>query len=251
MTRIAFQTDTGTLYQGPCEDVLAAMPADSVDTILADPPYSSGGFTRADRTRRVADKYQNSNARKYYPDFAGDSRDQISYAMWCAEWLRLGLRVVRPGGVAAVWSDWRQVAATQIGMQMAGWVLRGMCVWDKTEGCRPQKGRYRNQCEYVVWGTKGPAPTEGEALPGCFRKMSIGKDKHHIAGKPVEIMAQLARICPPGGLVLEPFFGSGSTGVACEIIGRRWIGVEIEDAYIEISRQRLAEPAAVMLPGVG
>lgn len=249
MTDVVFQTKTGTLYQGACEEVFDALPPDSVDAIIADPPYSSGGFTRGDRNRPTTEKYQKTGALTYYPDFAGDNRDQLAYALWCADWLRRGLRVVRSGGFAVVWTDWRQLAATHVALQMGGWGLRGVAVWDKTEGARPQKGRFRNQCEYAVWGTKGPAPVEGEALPGCFRKMSVAREKRHIAGKPVEIMAQLARICPPGGLVLDPFFGSGSTGVACESIGRRWIGVELEPEHIQIARERLAEPTRLALLG--
>ena len=246
-----FQTASGALYQGACENVLQSLPADSVDLLLTDPPYSSGGMTRSDRNQKTSAKYRTSDALKYYPEFAGDNRDQLSYTVWCAEWLRDALRIVRPGGTAIVWTDWRQIAATHISLQLGGWVLRGICTWDKTEGARPQLGRFRNQCEFALWATKGPAPTQGAALPGVFRKAIIGKEKRHIAGKPVDVLAQLLRICPPGGVVLDPFFGSGSTGVACEMTGRRWIGVEIEPEYIEVSRAWLQEPRGITLPETG
>lgn len=242
-----FQTPAGSLYHGACEDILREIEPDSVDLLLADPPYSSGGATRSDRNRAPSAKYRTGTALKYYPEFAGDNRDQTAYVMWCAEWLRASLRVVRSGGVAVVWTDWRQVAATHLALQVAGWVLRGICVWDKTEAARPQLGRFRNQCEYAVWATKGPAPTEGQPLPGVFRKAIVAKEKRHITGKPVDVVAQLIRICPPGGLVLDPFFGSGSTGVACESTGRRWIGIEQEGEYINICREWLQEPRDLRL----
>jgi site-specific DNA-methyltransferase (adenine-specific) len=246
-----FKTSMGVLYQSPCEDVLPQLPADSADMLLTDPPYSSGGATRSDRNLSTSTKYQNFATARYYPEFSGDNRDQISYALWCSDWLRAALRVVRSGGVAVVWSDWRQVAATHLALQMGGWVLRGMCVWDKTEAARPQLGRFRNQCEYALWATKGHAPTEGQALPGVFRKPVIAKEKRHVTGKPVGVVAGLLRICPAGGLVLDPFFGSGSTGMACESTGRRWIGVEQEPAYIDVARSWLQEPRDLRLLGVG
>jgi site-specific DNA-methyltransferase (adenine-specific) len=64
-------------------------------------------------------------------------------------------------------------------------------------------------------------------------------DKFHLTGKPVRLMAELVRPVVPGGIILDPFTGSGSTGVAAVMSGRRFIGVEREGVYIEIARARL------------
>ena len=85
------------------------------------------------------------------------------------------MRLVTAGGAGAVFTDWRQLPATSEALQVAGWIWRGVAVWDKTEGVRPQKGRFRNQCEYIAWGTNGPRKTEGEVVPGVIRRVTKGK----------------------------------------------------------------------------
>jgi site-specific DNA-methyltransferase (adenine-specific) len=112
-------------------------------------------------------------------------------------------------------------------------------VWDKTEGARPQLGRYRNQCEYVVWGSHGPLPLSGPVAPGVFRHAATVEPKHHITGKPSRLMVDLLRLVSPGAVVLDPFMGSGSTGVACVRSGIGFIGIEIDPAHYETSLERI------------
>jgi site-specific DNA-methyltransferase (adenine-specific) len=69
-------------------------------------------------------------------------------------------------------------------------------------------------------------------------------DKHHITGKPTAVMQQLVRVCPPGGIVLDPFAGSGTTGVAALLEGRRFVGIEITTVYAAIARERLQTTGA-------
>ena len=69
-----------------------------------------------------------------------------------------------------------------------------------------------------------------------------GDDREHITEKPLELMRSLVRIAPPGGLVVDPFAGSGTTGAACLAEGRRFIGFEIDPVYVEIARRRIAGP---------
>ena len=64
-------------------------------------------------------------------------------------------------------------------------------------------------------------------------------DKHHMTGKPTPLMCELVRIVPPGALVLDPFMGGGTTGVAALIEGRRFIGCEIDPEYFDISCRRI------------
>jgi site-specific DNA-methyltransferase (adenine-specific) len=104
-------------------------------------------------------------------------------------------------------------------------------------------GRYRAQAEYVVWGSKGAMPlrTEVGVLPGVFRFPVKQADKFHINGKPTELMQQVVRICPPGGRILDPFAGSGTTGVAALLGGYEFIGIEREPVYHEVALARLQE----------
>jgi site-specific DNA-methyltransferase (adenine-specific) len=235
-----------TLYRGDALDVLRRLPDGSVDAIITDPPYSSGGAFRGDRTRSAKEKcegggYVNGKPPVDRPDFAGDNRDQRSYGYWCALWLGECLRVTNPGGVCCLFTDWRQLPTTTDALQAGGWVWRGIAVWDKTEAARPQRGWFRNQCEYVIWGSRGPMPEGGECLPGVWRMAVAPNVKLHLAGKPVRLMRELVAICSEGGTVLDPFMGSATTGLACVLTGRRFVGVEIDPACFEVARKRLAE----------
>ncbi len=129
---------------------------------------------------------------------------------------------------------------------MAGFVWRGTLAWDKTRGAIPTRGRFRQQAEFVLWGSAGPFPKRDGvgALAGVFSCASLAGGRHHVVGKPVALMGQLVEICPPGGLVLDPFAGSGSTGVACLNTGRRFLGVELSADYATVAARRLREAAA-------
>ena len=234
------------LRLGDCLDILPTLEAGSVDAVITDPPYSSGGAFRSDRNRSTADKYIGSgyvDDSKAFdrPDFSGDNKDQRAYLHWCAVWLWQCLRMTVRGGVCCMFTDWRQLPTTADAIQAGGWFWRGIAVWDKTEAARPQKGWFRNQCEYIVWGSHGAMTNDGECLPGVWRQSVLAEGKHHIAGKPVGIMRQILRICPPGGTILDPFMGSGTTGVACVKAGRNFIGIEIDPDYFEIAEKRIAE----------
>ena len=112
-----------------------------------------------------------------------------------------------------------------------------MVVWDKTEGTRPQLGRWRNQAEYLVWGSNGPRALEGAVAPGVFRQAVGSEDKHHMAGKPIAMLRGLLKPC--GGMILDPFMGSGSMGVAALQSGRRYIGIELDPGHFDAACRRL------------
>ena len=76
-------------------------------------------------------------------------------------------------------------------------------------------------------------------MPGCFRRAVRQSDKHHQTGKPTDVMRWLVRCCPPGGIVLDPFMGSGTTLKAALMEGRRAVGFELTEGYCEIARARL------------
>lgn len=233
---------TVQLYHGDCLDVLRTLPDASVDAVIADPPYSSGGMFRGDRMQDVHAKYVQSDSKSGHAlgVFGGDTRDQRAYGYWCALWLSECLRIVKPGGIGAVFADWRQLPTTTDALQAGGWVWRGLVAWHKPSA-RPTQGRWANACEYVVWGTNGPRPLAGRAYPGWYSYASPpGKARTHITEKPVALMRDLLAVVPVGGVVLDPFMGSGTTGVACVQEGRRFIGIEKEAGYFAIAEQRIA-----------
>ena len=232
-----------TLIQGEALPALHAMADESIDAVITDPPYSSGGFSRDDKGKDPDAKYTQSSAQGRYPTFSGDSRDQRSYLAWCSLWIAECVRVLKPGGYFMAFTDWRQLPVMTDAVQAGGVFWRGIVAWDKGRGARaPHKGYFRHQCEYVIWGTKGAAIQLEHDGPfdGCIQSTVRRDDKHHMTGKPTALMRELVRPVLPGGVVLDPFAGSGTTGVAAVLSGRRFIGIEREAAYADISRARLA-----------
>lgn len=237
------------LIQGECLPALMAMEDGSVDAVITDPPYSSGGFSRDDKGKDPDTKYTQSGHQGRFPNFSGDSRDQRSYMTWCSLWIAECVRVLKPGGYFMAFTDWRQLPLMTDAVQVGGVFWRGIVAWDKGRGSRaPHKGYFRHQCEYVVWGTKGAAIQLEHDGPfdGCIQAVVRQDDKFHLTGKPTALMRELVRPVVPGGLVLDPFAGSGSTGVAALLEGRRFVGIEREAAYAEISRGRLEAAQAEM-----
>ncbi len=230
------------LYQGDALTFLPTLPADSFDALITDPPYASGGLTAPARQQAPGKKYVQSGQRLQHVEFVGDERDQRSHLRWMVLWLSECQRLLREGAPVCVFTDWRQLPLTTDALQCAGFTWRGVLVWDKTEGVRPQLGRPRNQAEYVVWGSKGAMPLDRQApvLPGVIRAKVRRADKHHMTGKPTDLMRQLVRICEPGGRILDPFAGSGTTLVAAELEGYGWTGCEMTGHYAAVTQDRLS-----------
>lgn len=231
--------ELGCVHHGDCRDLLRQLPTESVGAIITDPPYSSGGQFRGDRTASTRSKYVQSGQQVVSADFDGDTRDQRAYTRWSEYWLRAAYHKTVSGGLLAVFADWRQLPTVTDAVQMAGWVWRGVAVWDKTEGTRPMLGRFRAQAEFVVWGTRGPAPLVGATAPGVFRQQPRSDGSDHQTAKPVAVMEWLLSIVPPQAIVLDPFSGGGATGVACARRGQPFLGFEMNAHWCEYANRRL------------
>ncbi|MEU4200792.1 site-specific DNA-methyltransferase [Streptomyces sp. NPDC026294] len=230
-----------TLHRGDALTVLADLPDNSVDALITDPPYNSGGRTSGERTGRTARaKYTAADAEHNLANFPGENRDQRSYGFWLTLLLTESYRATVESGTALIFTDWRQLPTTTDALQAAGWTWRGIASWHKPVS-RPQKGRLKQSCEYIVWGTKGPVDANRNPvyLPGLYTASQPRKDRVHITQKPTEVMQELVKICPPAGTVLDPFAGSGSTGVAALREGRQFIGIELSDHYADIANERM------------
>lgn len=235
------------IIHGEALATMRDLPTGSFDALITDPPYCSGGTSSVDRTTRTAkDKYVSSDSKSglALPDFP-DQRDQRSFTLWCTLWLGEALRLVRPGGQALVFTDWRQLPAMSDALQAAGWRWRGIVVWAKP-GARPQPG-FANGAEYILWASNGTLDREHRppCLPGVYSIVRpTGKQRMHITAKPVELMRNLVRTVPAGGRILDPFAGSGTTGVAALHEGRHFLGIEGTEGYTEIARDRLTATRA-------
>lgn len=211
------------------------------DALITDPPYSSGGLHSSARTAGSANsKYINDPT--LYPEFSGENRDQHSYLLWSVLWLTAAFRTLRQGAPVMIFIDWRQLAVMITAIQAAGFTYRGCVPWDKTEACRPMKGRFRQQAEFILWGSKGDwHDKEGPTRPGVYRfAVNAGGPKLHTTGKPLPLMDALVQVCP-AGTILDPFAGSGTTGVAALRTGRMFVGCEREAAYYDIAINRLSK----------
>ena len=116
-----------------------------------------------------------------------------------------------------------------------------MAVRDKMNS-RPQMGRFRQQCEYIVWGSNGPLAVDRGVgvLPGLFQYPNVPPgERWHQTQKPLALMRQVVRLCEPGGAVLDPFAGSGSTMEAALLEGHEAAGIELEQHNVDIIRRRL------------
>jgi site-specific DNA-methyltransferase (adenine-specific) len=237
-----YQDEQVTLYAGDALAMLAELPPASVDAVITDPPYSSGGQFRSDRAGDVHTKYvqNDSVSGNQLSAFAGDNRDQRAYGYWCALWLAECLRVTRPGGTCLLFTDWRQLPVTTDAIQAGGWVWRGIVPWIKPDA-RPQGGRFTAQCEYVIWGSAGAMPLDFHVgcLPGFYQAIAP-RNREHITQKPISVMRSLVQICPTGGTVLDPFMGAGTTGVAAVTEGRSFIGAEVIGHFQQVARERIA-----------
>lgn len=242
-----WECDHCTVYNGDSLLILRALPTASVDAIVTDPPYSSGGLMRADRTHaRTSQKYTVTGTAIRRPEFHGDNRDQRSFQFWCSLWLAECYRITKPGGYLLSFSDWRQLPTMTDAIQAGGWVWRGIVVWDKTEAAKPQRGWFRAQAEYILTASHGTIGKEQErtvavCAPGVFRKAVNHAEKMHITGKPTAVLQQLMQVLLPGSVVLDPFAGSGTTLLAAKNLGHRSIGIEMSGEYCEVIRQRLSQ----------
>lgn len=231
-----------TIERGDSLHVLAEMPDETVDAVITDPPYSSGGTFRADRNVAAKTKYLStgSAALDRLPNFYGDSRTERGLLLWSTLWLGEAWRVTKEGGAIAAFCDWRSMPTVSDALQVAGWSWRGVGVWVKPPGkSRPTKGGLWNDTEFIVWGSRG-ARTFGEYLPGSWQVHAPSSESRlHPTEKPQAILDDLVRLAPPDGLVLDPFCGSAATGVSSLRQGRQFIGVELSVDYVSRGRNRM------------
>ena len=230
---------------GDSIELLTQLEEDSVDAVITDPPYSSGGRTAGERSQTPSNKYeQSSNKFVHRPDFPGDTMDLRSWLHWCILWINECHRILKPEGYFLMFSDWRQLPIASDAVQMGNLIWRGIVAWNKENGSRaPHKGYFRHQCEYIVWGTKGKCPRAQHAgpYPGCFDFPVKQSDQFHLTGKPTLLMEELVKIAPEGSVVLDPFVGSVTTCVAARKNNRQFIGFEKTQVYYDIALERLKQ----------
>ena len=228
-----------TLLNGCAIECLSNMPVASLDAVITDPPYSSGGSQRKATASKPSRKYTDNKST--LPDFHGETMDQLSLMHFTNLWMQAAYNALVPSGIMAAFIDWRNIAVTDFALQSAGFRKQGILVWDKTEGVRPRRGAFRQQAEFIIWGVKGSLDVSGPILPGLYRHSNIMRDKKHLTQKPLDLMKWLCGIKPAGATICDAFMGSGTTGIAARELKQSFIGIERHTDIFATAEQRLCE----------
>lgn len=244
-----------TIIKGDCVAALEALPANSIDVIFADPPYNlqlGGDLARPDQSM---------------VDAVNDHWDQFesfaAYDAFTRAWLLACRRVLKPNGTIWVIGSYHNIFRVGTQLQDIGFWLLNDIVWRKTNPMPNFRGRrFQNAHETMIWASRDqnaksytfnyeamkaanddvqmrsdwlfPICTGAERLKG-----EDGK-KVHPTQKPEALLARvLMASSKPGDVVLDPFFGSGTTGAVARRLGRHFVGIEREQDYIDAARARI------------
>ncbi|NWG21813.1 MAG: site-specific DNA-methyltransferase [Chloroflexi bacterium] len=243
------------IYAGDCVEVLATLPERSVDLIFADPPYNlqlRGELRRPDMT---------------LVDAVDDAWDQFSdfaaYDAFTRAWLGACRRVLKDTGTLWVIGSYHNIYRVgAIVQDMGFWILNDV-VWVKTNPMPNFRGmRFTNAHETLLWCKKSrdqkrytfnyhamkAANDEKQMrsdweLPLCTgaERLTLNGEKVHATQKPEALLYRVILASSnPGDIVLDPFFGTGTTGAVARKLGRHYIGIERDPAYIAAAQARLA-----------
>ncbi len=246
-----------TILKGDCVAALNRLPEKSVDVIFADPPYNlqlEGALHRPDQSK---------------VDAVDDAWDQFesfqAYDAFTRAWLLAARRVLKPEGTIWVIGSYHNIFRVGAIMQDLGfWILNDI-VWRKTNPMPNFRGRrFQNAHETMIWASRDQKAKgytfNYEAMkaanddvqmrsdwlfPICTgneRLKDENGDKIHPTQKPEALLARvLLSSTKRGDVVLDPFFGSGTTGAVAKRLGRHFVGVEREQSYIDAALDRIAQ----------
>ena len=244
-----------TIIQGDCIAEMAALPDKCVDMIFADPPYNlqlGGDLFRPEggRVDAVDDDWDKFDSLTVYDDFTRD-------------WLAEARRILKDNGTIWVIGSYHNIYRVGTLLQDAEfWILNDI-VWRKTNPMPNFRGtRFTNAHETLIWCAKDEKARytfnyramkalnddlqmrSDWLLPicgGAEREKGADGHKAHPTQKPEALLYRILLACTkPGDIVLDPFFGTGTTGAVARRLGRRWIGIEREPDYVKVARERIA-----------
>ncbi|HEY0622019.1 site-specific DNA-methyltransferase [Sphingomonas sp.] len=242
-----------TIIQQDCIEAMRALPAASVDMIFADPPYNlqlGGDLNRPDGSfvDAVTDEW--------------DKFDSLSaYDAFTRAWLTEARRILKPDGTIWVIGSYHNIFKVGSAIQDLGfWILNDI-IWRKANPMPNFKGtRFTNAHETLIWASMGEKAkytfnyrsmkTLNDELqmrsdwefPICGGQERLKKNgvKVHPTQKPEALLYRVMLACTkPGDVILDPFFGTGTTGAVAKRLRRHWIGIDREGTYIEAAQERI------------
>lgn len=211
-----------TLHLGDCLEVLPTL--GKVDVVITDPPYSSGGF-------QEAGKSSGSVGTRTEDTIWMDNLSSRGYSRLIVR----VLKAIRTADEFYTFTDWKMWQATCDCFEDAGIRVRNMLVWDK--GQMGMGMPWRNQHELICYGRRRNSSRMGGAHGNVLKASRSGNDNHPTE-KPTSLLETILSNAT-AGLVLDPFMGSGSTGVACMQANRPFVGIEIEPKHFDTACERL------------
>jgi modification methylase len=243
------------IIEDDCIAAMEAMPEKSVDMIFADPPYNlqlGGDLFRPEggRVDAVDDDWDK------FDDFA-------AYDRFTRRWLAAARRVLKDDGTIWVIGSYHNIFRVGASLQDLGyWVLNDI-VWRKSNPMPNFKGtRFTNAHETMIWCSKSEDARytfnyhamkalnedlqmrSDWVLPICTggERVKVDGIKAHPTQKPEALLYRVLLACTePGAVVLDPFFGTGTTGAVAKLLGRHFIGIEREPRYIRVAKERIAK----------
>lgn len=233
-----YEKDGVAIYHGDALSILLDYDGDPFSAVVSDPPYSSGNLPEAMK--------QKSNPRLrgwQWKDkiMATDQLTTLGFLWIMRELLLICREHMSSGAALLLFIDWRNWGNLVGVVESVGVRVNNMVVWDKQS--MGMGNGFRNQHELVLCGSKGPARVCSRAMPNVIQARRAANLLHQ-SPKPVDLMQKLLGVVTaPGDLVLDPFMGSGSTLVAARGMGRRAIGIEVEERYCETAAKRLQQGA--------
>ena len=231
-----YQDESVTLYHGDCLEILNGLPNESVDAVVTDPPYASGARTEAGKSSSGA---MVRGLRWSAKPITNDQMTSTGFVWLLREVSSASRHALVDGGTFAAFIDWRQWPNLVGAVESTNMRVNGMVVWDK-ESYGLGNG-FRSQHELVLYASKGVPAVHDRSTGNVLRAKRVPNDDHP-SPKPVSLMEEIVRVCAPdGGLVVDPFAGGGATLLAARNLGRRCIGIEIEERYCEVIANRLAQ----------
>ena len=221
------------LFNGDCLEIMQRLPNESIDLAIIDPPYKLNKTTGGTTNSGLSEKWQGNLK-------SGDKKANINNDIEFKEWLPEVYRVLKDNAHCYLWTNDKNLSDLQQEAEKVGFRLHNILVWKKNN-CTPNRWYMKNS-EFVLFLYKGKAkPIKNKGSMQCVECQNInGKDKLHPTQKPISMLETfIQNSSDTNDLVLDCFMGSGTTGVACKELKRHFIGIEIDENYFNIAKERI------------
>lgn len=226
-----YQDDNVTIYHGDCRDILPELP--KVDLVLTDPPYNIFAIGRVGN----------------FEEMMGDKTSRFKFQQLFQQWLLEVTFLMQPNSWVLIFGGW-QTSDTVLPSIRENFKVHGIIVWDKKLWGLGNK--LRHQYELIFCASRGQPIVPISGVSDVWSVQRIDANSLlHIAEKPVALIDKaIQSFCVDGGTILDPFLGSGTTAYCAKKLGRRCIGIEIDEKYCEVAANRCRQAVMDLTPEI-